>query len=113
MRYRPYAEDILNRIELCSLVLAASMLFLGLFLFVLVVTAFLGFIITLCMHIKASRFTSSHKDRHKVNGNAAKTETGFEMAVDHLRRHATPSSENCWDGSVMENPISKYNEYHG
>ena len=33
VRYQPYAEGILNRIELCSLFLAASVLLLGFFLF--------------------------------------------------------------------------------
>eukprot|EP00949_MAST-11_sp_MAST-11-sp1_P001990 g1990.t1 len=127
IHYQPYAEEILNRIELCSLVLAASMLLLGLFLFddameiwiktaitllmvSLVAVSLIGFIITLCRRIKASRLKSIREGVSKVHEKATKLEAGFEMAIRRLRSasRSNPSSDIHGDKFAIDNPMSKH-----
>ena len=127
VRFQPYAEGILNRIELASLILSVSVLQIGFFLFddglepwlettitvflvTIIVVCFVAFVVILVMQIKTSRTEAIRKRMVKTRENAHAFESGLELAVTRLRgfsRARSPSAaetQTITEVVEIENP---------
>ena len=123
--FQPYEEDKLNRIELCSLVLAATVLQLGFFLFdddmlvglkssitVLMVTLLIvsagAFIVVLARQYRKSQSENIQGGVAKVREKAFAIESGIEMAIQRLRAKShskrSPSTDSAAEFEI-ENPF--------
>eukprot|EP00949_MAST-11_sp_MAST-11-sp1_P001459 g1459.t1 len=122
--YQPYSNDILNRIESLSLMLAVSVLLLGFFLFEdgmpntfqmaitvimvgLILISLLAFIAVLFMRVKQSRANAIKQGLTKASEKAHdKLESGFELAMQRLRAPSQTHRSSSEENFEMANPMA-------